>query len=406
MEKNRWVRQKTILTGALITGAGIGVFSNCMGVFVTPVCSALGFSRGGFTLTGTISILSSMLVLLLFGRLLQIVPTRRVLLVCAIICTSVQFTYSFCDKLWQFYLCAFVNGLAVNGLTMLTVGVLIEKSLFTDKGAAMGASFAGVGIFSSIMLPVLQLTIQHFGWCWGYRLQSAVGFVVLLPTILFLVQDDGVPSIPKKEPIADGASCAEAVKTTSFWLLFAGLFCANFVNLSLYNHAVPYLADIGFSAMAAAMVSSVATLLMLLTKPSYGAALDKLGLRIGALLLGAVLFVGSVTALKLVEYHQMGILYAVLLAGCACANAIPANVFAAGLFGQKDYARIVARLTFAASAGAAGGVPLAGYLFDRTGSYDKMWFICAFLSPLAGGLMFGAVGKMLKPPDRNRHIER
>ncbi|WMJ82636.1 MFS transporter [Oscillospiraceae bacterium LTW-04] len=402
MNNERRARRKIILTGALITGTGIGVFSNCTGVFVTPVCSALGFSRGGFTLIGTISILSSMMVLLLFGRLLQIVPIRRVLMVCAIVCASVPLAYSFCDKLWQFYLCAFVNGLAVNGMTMMTVGVLIEKNLSADRGMATGASFAGVGIFSSIMIPLLQLTIQYYGWRWGYRLQSAVGFAVLLPTVSFLVQDKGGLSDRKKEEVR-GVCCEKAIKTTGFWLLFAGLFCANFVNLSLYNHAIPYLTDIGFSAMAAAMISSAATLMMSVSKPAYGVALDKFGLKVGALSLGMVLLAGSLMALALVQYHQFGFLYSVLLAGCACANAIPGNVFAATLFGRKDYARIVSRLTLAASAGAASGVPLAGFLFDRTGSYHNMWLLCAVLSLMAGWFLFAAVGKTPGIKDKEDH---
>lgn len=402
MDRKRWQQRKTILTGALITGAGIGIFSNCMGVFVTPVCETLGFSRGGFTLTGTISILSSMTVLLFFGRLLQTVPVRRILLFCAILCASTPLAYSFCGRLWQFYIFAFINGLGINGLTMLTVGVLIEKSGCPDRGLAMGASFAGVGIFSSVMLPALQLIIQHFGWRWGYRLQSTAGFAVLLPTILFLA-DGGQVSDCKKEAAADGVSCAEAVKTTGFWLLFLGLFCANFVNLVLYNHAIPYLTDIGFGAMAAAMISSIATLLMCVSKPAYGAALDKFGLKSGSLLLGAVLLAGSAAALALPRNYKITFLYPALLAGCACANAIPANVFAAGLYGRKDYARIVARLTLAASAGAASGVPLAGGWFDRTGSYHYMWLLCALLSLLAGGLLFAAVGKARASLGRSYH---
>lgn len=401
MNKERSARRKIILTGALITGIGIGVFSNCMGVFVAPVCNALGFSRGGFTLIGTISIFSSMTVLLLFGRLLQVVPIRRVLMVCAVVCASVPLAYSFCNKLWQFYLCAFVNGLAVNGLTMMTVGVLIEKNLHQDKGVATGVAFAGVGIFSSIMLPLLQLTIEHYGWRWGYRLQSAVGFAVLLPTILFLVQDkDGL--IDRKKEAVKGVFCEQATKTTGFWLLFFGLLCANFVNLSLYNHAIPYLTDIGFGAMPAAMLSAAATLMTSASKPTYGAALDKFGLKFGALLLGAVLLAGSLIALVLAQRPQFGFLYAVLLAGCACANAIPGNVFAATLFGKKDYARIAARLTLAASAGAACGVPLAGFLFDRTGSYHNMWLICAFLSLMAGCFLSAAVRKTFNVKNKER----
>lgn len=284
----------------------------------------------------------------------------------------------------------------MNGLTMLTVGVLIEKKLCADRGMAMGASFAGVGIFSSIMIPVLQLIIQHYGWRWGYRLQSAVGFAVLMPTITFLVRDSGGVSEVQKEASEKGIGCDGAIKTAGFWLLFAGLFCANFVNLSLYNHAIPYLTDIGFSAMAAAIISSVATLLMSVSKPVYGAVLDKFGLKTGALSLGVILLAGSVTAMVLIQYHQLGYLYSLLLAGCACANAIPCNVFAARMYGRKDYARIVARLTLAASAGAASGVPLAGFLFDRTGSYRNMWLLCALLSFLSGWLLFGAVGKTHK----------
>ncbi|MFV0497100.1 MAG: MFS transporter [Candidatus Fimivivens sp.] len=392
MNNDRKVRRKIILTGALITGTGIGIFSNCMGVFVMPVCNALGFSRGAFTLIGTISILSSMMVLLLFGRLLQMVSIRRVLMMCAIVCASVPLAYSFCDQLWQFYLCAFINGLAVNGLTMMTVGVLIEKNLSTDRGMVTGASFAGVGVFSSIMIPLLQLTIQYAGWRWGYRLQSAVGFAVLLPTISLLVRDQGGVGGRKKAE-EKGVCCEEAIKTAGFWLLFVGLFCANFVNLSLYNHAIPYMTDIGFTAMTAAMLSSAATLMMALSKPAYGAILDKLGLKIGAILLGVILMVGSIVALALVKYQQFGFLYAVLLAGCSCANAIPGNVFAATLFGRKDYARIVARLTLAASAGAASGVPLAGFLFDQTGQYHNMWMICALLSAISGCFLLAAVRK-------------
>lgn len=402
MNNEQSARRKIILTGALITGAGIGIFSNCMGVFVTPVCAALGFSRGGFTLTGTVSILSSMTVLLLFGRWLQAAPVRRILLLCALLCGSVPLAYSFCDKLWQFYLCAFVNGLGINGLTMLTVGVLIERGLPDGRGAAMGASFAGVGIFSFLMIPLLQWTISQYGWRWGYRLQSAVGLAVLLPTVLFLVRDSGEPRCDQKTA-TQGTDCADAIRTLGFWTLFAGLFCANFVNLALYNHAIPYLTDVGFGAMPAAMVSSAATLLMTFTKPAYGSALDKFGLKAGALLLGAVLLGGSVAALAVAQYHSIGFLYAALLAGCACANAIPGNVFAAKLFGKKDYARISARLTLAASGGSASGVALAGLWFDRTGGYHSMWLLCAVLGLMAGGLLFGTVGKKRGQADKLQH---
>ena len=394
MDNAQQKRLKVILIGALITGVGIGMFSNCMGVFIAPVCSAVGFSRGLFSLIGTVSILSSMFMLLWFGRILQAVAIKKIFFICALVCALVPLGYASCSGIWQFYALAAINGLAINGLTMVTVGVFIEQRLDGKHGMAMGVAFAGVGIVSSAMLPVLQFVIDQYGWRWGFRMQSAVGLLILMGTILFLV-DNGKP-LNKHQPLKEQAQSIpyeEAIITKSFQCLLIGLFCANFVNIALFNHAIPFLTDNGFTPIAAALISSVATLLMIASKPLYGLMLDWIGLRIGALLLGGVLFLGSVVALAFSYRKVDGLLYGVLLAGCACANALPGNIYAIRLFGKRDYPRIVARLTLASSAGAAAGTPLAGFVYDRFGSYQIIWVLCLVLSLFATALLYISASK-------------
>ena len=48
---------RPVAAAALIAGAGVGVFSNAAGLFIEPVSTSMGFSRGGFGAVSTISLL-------------------------------------------------------------------------------------------------------------------------------------------------------------------------------------------------------------------------------------------------------------------------------------------------------------------------------------------------------------
>ena len=61
---------RSLLCGALLTGASTGIFSNSMAIFLTPVCSDLGSGRGSFAFISSVTLLFSMAALPLFGKLL------------------------------------------------------------------------------------------------------------------------------------------------------------------------------------------------------------------------------------------------------------------------------------------------------------------------------------------------
>ena len=65
-----------VLCCTLLMAVGTGIFVNCVGIFVKPVCEDLGFERGTFTLYTTITSVLSMLAMLVFGELYRKKPRR------------------------------------------------------------------------------------------------------------------------------------------------------------------------------------------------------------------------------------------------------------------------------------------------------------------------------------------
>ena len=55
----------------MMQGAGLGLISNCAGVFFSPVCNDLGFEMGKFTLFKTLSTVSQALALPYVAKLFK-----------------------------------------------------------------------------------------------------------------------------------------------------------------------------------------------------------------------------------------------------------------------------------------------------------------------------------------------
>lgn len=380
---------RPVAAAALIAGAGVGVFSNAAGLFIEPVSTSMGFSRGGFGAVSTISLLFSMLMTLPFGRWLKTVSPKRIVILCSAVCCCVLWGYSFCGALWQFYLLAAVNGLAVNGITMLTASVMASKSKAHAKTAAVGAAAAGAGLFGFAAIPAISRVIESFGWRWGYRAQSAIGLAILLPTALLLV--DSVPAGG-----CDKEKTAAKIGGPGFWALCAGLFLANFASMAQFNHAASFIRDMGFSPDSAAGVMSACTLITVAAKPLYGLLLDKAGLKIGVAALCLAILGSGAAALALPFESRLITVYPLLLAAGSCSNSILAAAFTLKLFGQEHFAPVVARLTLATTAATALATPLAGFVFDLTGGYNMMWWACISAGAISGALLFSALKRSKK----------
>ena len=382
--ENFYKKLRPVTISLLMTGASTGIFSNSMAIFIAPVCEELGFERSAFSLISSIMLFFSMAALPFFGKFLPTVNLKGLIGVCAAVCSATILGYSFCEKIWAFYILAAINGAFVNGITLLSAAAMIKRLSIPPSGLIFGAAFSGAGVFSFLRMPILQKTTRFFGWRWGYRVQAILGAAILFTAVLLIEND--LPQNKEEKSV----SFVKAIKNRAFLLMAAGLFLANAANLALFNHTAANLTDIGFSAEQAAGVLSVAALFSSVSKPLFGVALDKLGPKCGAIILGASISLTAASALLLTKTGGIILLFPLLLSFCGCANSIPANAFSEKLFKDNYYAA-ASLLSLFSTAGSAVGTPAAGAVYDIFGGYHIMWWICIAAGVISAAVMCLAV---------------
>jgi MFS family permease len=272
------------------------------------------------------------------------------------------------------------------------------------RGLAMSIAFSGVGVGSIILLPWLQILIEHGGWraaCW------ALGLVVLvlLAPLNLLVR--GRPAELGLEPDGDGVShataggrtsnvvdpawvavdwtLARALRTTRFWWIALGYLCGLYSWYAVQVHQTKYLVEIGFSASMAAWALGLVSLVAVPGQIALGHLSDRIG-REWVWTVGSLGFVSCYLALLLLrDLPTPPLLYLMVVSQgllgyglVSVIGAIPAEVFEG-----RHYGTIFGTLMLASIVGGAAGPWLTGTLHDATGSYTAAWWIAIACSALS-----------------------
>lgn len=374
--------------GLFISGAGIGIFNSCVGVFVKPVCADLGFTRGQFTLYSSISTLVSLILMPIFGSLFRRFGYKRIAIIGSTMCGLSLIGYSFSSHLWQFYTLGVVSGLLINGVGIMSIGILVNKWFIDKKGLATGIAFSGSGLLAAILIPIANMFIELNGWRWTYRFLAFISLCVLISVILFIVKDK--PEDMGLEPYRSngggkknaqpsfglnvGLTREESFRTGSFWLLAIAALGITLCQAGPHVHTVSFLSDIGYSASYAAAISSVYMLLLTACKIGMGFMLDRLGSLKGSMLIGGCCVLFPILAL-LAAFPVAPWVYAIILAMASSGSTVLGIILTTNYFGGKDFARVYSIISMFSYIGVAISSPLLGIIYDTTGSYSNAWVL-------------------------------
>jgi MFS family permease len=374
--------------GLFISGAGIGIFNSCVGVFVKPVCEDLGFTRGEFTLYSSISTLVSLLLMPAFGSLFRRFGYKRIAIVGATVCGLSLIGFSFSSHLWQFYTLGLVSGSLINGVGIMSIGILVNRWFIDKKGLATGIAFSGTGLVAAVLIPIANRFIELNGWRWTYRFLAFVSLCLLISVILFVVSDkpEDMGLEPyrsngggkKNEPSGVGQNAGltreEAVRTGAFWLLAISALGITLCQAGPHVHTVSFLSDIGYSASYAAAIASVYMLMLTACKVGMGFMLDRLGALKGSMLIGGCCVLFPVLAL-LAAFPAAPWVYALVLAMASSGSTVLGIILTTNYFGGKDFARVYSIISMFSYIGVAISSPLLGSIYDMTGSYSHAWVL-------------------------------
>jgi MFS family permease len=262
----------------------------------------------------------------------------------------------------------------------------------------MGVTMFGVGAGGLLLPPLNELLIRLLGWRLTWLVSGVILVLIVIPLIAIFVRTrpsdlglsrDGTASgeaIGTESAPTAGLTPRAAVATLTFWLL-VGVFLLQLTGVSALNfHFVPFaIQEIGFTPQQAALFYGLAVGFSIVGRLSFGWLADRWAptlLMAISLLLAAL--GPAVLELFFLRLHlqEVGLLwlYAIPFGIGSGGNFVILPVLAGRCLGELHFSRIMGLLMTGSAVGVIIGIPLSGWVFDRTGSYE--WVLIACLAVL------------------------
>lgn len=363
------------------------------GIFLVPVTLEFGWERGALSFAQAINMLVGGVLAIFTGRLSDKYGPRLLVTVNSLLAGIAFLLMSRISSLWQAYLVwGLLMGVAF-GCCMIPVLSTIPRWFTRQRGIAVGLTMMGFGLGGMIWPPVAQWLIDSYGWQQAYVILGILTLIIVIPVAQFMKhspQRVGLKPYGEKEtaeaqfsPLAvEGLSLKQAIKTDRFWIFGLLTFSFVFCMQSIIVHIAPHAIDSGILAIVAASLISIIAVVSLIGRLGIGYLSDRAG-AMPALTACLVIFALALIWLLFAKDSWMFYVFAVVFGIAYGGETAVMNLVPAELFGLKYLGAISAATFFMGAIGGAIGAPLAGHIFDITGSYDLAFLICIIISALA-----------------------
>jgi MFS family permease len=286
-----------------------------------------------------------------------------------------------------------VIGFGLAGSSFMVVLGAFGKLLPGEwRGLAFGAGTAAGSFGQFLYSPLAVALIDRYGWQQTLVIFAAVTCLIIpFATALAAPRAERrlsagdattVPSALAREQSAAQA-LAEAFGHRSFILLMLGYFTCGFQTFFMGVHLPAYLVDRGLPAEIGGWSLAVIGLFNLVG--SLGAGWLS-GLVPKRLILAFIYFARSVTILVLIMVPltpAITMVFSAVLGLLWLSTIPPTSSLVAVMFGTRWLTMLFGFVFFGHQLGGFLGVWLGGFLFERTGSYDTVWWIAILLGILS-----------------------
>ena len=382
----------------------VGFFFYSFGIFFLALTEEFGASRLGVSLAFMISSIIGALFGPSIGQLLDRRPIKPVMIGGALMLALGYGLLSQITAMWQLYVIAGTL-LAIGGSTMggQASSKLVANWFIRKRGLALGIATMGIS-GSGVLMPTLSsFLIEQFGWRHSYMIYSATIVVLVIPVIALWVvtAPEDIGQLPDGQKLPDGKAPSAAIEPHTEWTSGAIIRSANFwlialtfavligVFQAILLHMVPQFIDKGFSTEKSAFVLSVAATLGVLGKVVFGWMIDRFHPRIAVWFCIATQAAGAAGILLLDSYTIL--LAASALYGFGMGGVVPLNGAVAGkVFGRLSFGRVMGLLRPAMLPVQGATTPLAGWIYDQTGSYllaFQLYFFAWLVAAIAIALV-------------------
>lgn len=382
----------------------VGIVYYGFPVFYPSMVDSLGFTRAQLTQGFLLGFVVAGVPLgLLAGVLIDRLGPRRVILG-GLWCVGLPLILmGSMSRLWQYYLLciAEVFGYVLTG--PIPNQVLISNWFRVKRGRAMGTAYLGLGVGGALSPLLINSLIQNFGWRHAFEIIGALILIVLFPVAQWITRSsphdmnllpDGVSPgsvvnghVSTEQVSMIGASVAQAVRSTNFWLVVAGCTLTIGAIGAVTQHLILFLVGTGYSLAGASRVSSVVLTSSLAGRVIVGYFADRYSRKNVMALFYLVL--GLTIPLLFAARQPAAVCTFALLYGFAMgADYMLIPLVTADCFGLPALGKILSLIIMGYSLGQWFAPWLAGRIFDTHRSYNLAWMVMSSAAALGAVLIY------------------
>ncbi|HEV2900488.1 MAG TPA: MFS transporter [Pseudaminobacter sp.] len=387
-----------IICGCLIAALTFGPRS-AMGFFQLPMLAEKGWDRTTFGLAMALQNLFWGLGLPFFGAIADRYGTWRVLALGGVI---------YAAGLYMMATASSVTALHIGGGVLVGLGVAAgsfsivlaafarhtppeKRSVIFGIGTAAGS--AGMFIFA----PISQGMIDAYGWSDTLIYMSAAMLIIPVLAMPLYGSSHNAAAAQKAAQQSVGHALREAFAHRSYVLLVSGFFVCGFQVAFITAHFPAYIGDLGIDARYAVIALALIGFFNIIGSLAAGV----IGQRYSKPIFLAWIYIGrsiAVTAFLLLPQTPTSVIIFAIVMGLLWLSTVPpTNALVAIMFGTRHLGLLGGLVFLSHQIGSFLGVWLGGYLYDRFGTYDPVWWL---------GVALGLFAAVVHWPIKERPVER
>ena len=264
---------------------------------------------------------------------------------------------------------------------------------YRSRAFGFGTAAGSFGQF--LYSPVAVALMDRFGWQ-----QTLVIFAASMLAVLPLSTALATP--PSEATHAGGSqslrqALGEAFAHRSYVLLVLGFFTCGFQLQFITVHMPSYLVDRGLSAQVGGWTIATIGLFNIIGSVTAGWLGDRMPKRY---LLSTIYFIRAAAILAFISFPVTPftcIVFGAVMGLMWLSTVPPTNGIIALMFGTRWLATLAGFAFFSHQVGGFLGVWLGGLVFDRTGSYNAVWWLA---------ILFGVLSALINMPIVEKPVAR
>jgi sugar phosphate permease len=384
--------------------------------------------RGEVSLSQSITSIAGGITGIFVGRILHRHSPRRFMLWGTIISGFCTLLLSLAHSLLFLYVFFLIGGVAGAFSNAIAVFTVLSRWFTRKWGTAIGIAMAGGGIGSIIIQPLVGIIAQNYGWQATYLFAGSLVLAVNVPLILFVLKDrpESMGLLPDGDKPGETAGLLNGkivvqpsakltntdrnnplfiyLKNPSLWLMGISFAFVAIGSSAITTQEVSFLTDMHVSDPVAATARGITLGIGAISALASGWLADRLISRYVTILFFFLSMLGMLILIPAVSMSQIWPFVIIYGLGIGAGGTL-LPIVTRDIFGAGDFSAMFGFVIVLLAVGNSVGAPLAGFMYDATGSYHRVFVIITaiYIVAMIGiYFSFGANPKPLVRPAKSK----